>query len=75
MKRTEAESAIRHLVHQWAKVVGVRVGASKQPSFSDFRRWTSEQGYSDYFSFRSTMGPLDDAERWFDQELQQTWRN
>ncbi|GGO91477.1 hypothetical protein [Stakelama pacifica] len=75
MKRTEAEPAIRHLTHQWAKVAGVAVGSAEQPSFSDFKRWADEQGYSSYFSFRSTMGALEDAERWFDEELRQTWRN
>ena len=75
MKRVDAEPAIRHLVHQWAKTAGVQVGAAEQPSFSDFKRWADRQGYSACFSFRSTMGALDDAERWFDQELRQTWRN
>jgi hypothetical protein len=75
MKRTEAEPAIRHLVHRWAGATGVEAGSDEQPSFSDFKRWVEEQGYSGYFSFRSTMGALEDVERWFDQELRQTWRN
>jgi hypothetical protein len=75
MKRTEAEPAIRALVHQWAEAAGIAVGSAEQPSFSAFRRWAEEQGYSGYFVFRSTMGALEDAERWFDQELRQTWRN
>lgn len=75
VKRSEAEPAIRHLVHQWAAVAGVAVGSPNQPSFSAFKRWADQQGYSSYFVFRSTMGALDDAERWFDQELRQAWRN
>ncbi len=75
VKRSEAEPAIRHLVHQWASACGVEVGSARQPSFIAFRRWVDEQGHSRYFAFRSTMGALDDAERWFDQELRQTWRN
>ncbi len=75
MKRTEAEPAIRALVSQWAKAAGVQVGSAEQPSFSDFRRWAEAQGCGGYFAFRSTMGALDDAERWFDQELGQAWRN
>lgn len=75
MKKTEAEPAIRHLVHQWARAAGIVAGSAEQPSFSDFKRWADTQGYSSYFTFRSTMGALDDAERWFDQELRQTWRN
>ncbi|WP_336966898.1 hypothetical protein [Sphingobium aquiterrae] len=75
MKRTEAEPAIRSLVHQWVKTAGFAVGSVRQPSFSAFRRWAEEQGYSGYFVFRSTMGALEDTEHWFDQELRQTWRN
>ena len=75
MKRSEAEPAIRDLVRQWATATGVEIGSAEQPSFSAFKRWVGEQGHSDYFAFRSTMGALDDAERWFDQELRQTWRN
>lgn len=75
MKRTEAEPAIRNLVRQWARATGVAVGSVEQPSFSAFKRWADEQGYSGYFVFRSTMGALEDTERWFDQELRQTWRN
>jgi len=75
MKRSEAESAIRHLTHQWARQTGVEVGSAKQPSFSAFERWADERGYSGYFRFRSTMGARDDAERWFEQELGQSWRN
>lgn len=75
MKRTEAEQAIRVLVHQWAASTGIAAGSNEQPSFLAFKRWADAQGYGGYFTFRSTMGPLEDAERWFDQELRQTWRN
>ena len=75
MKRAEAEPAIRALVGQWARAAGVEVGSADQPSFSDFKRWAEAHGHGDYFVFRSTMGALDDAERWFDQELGQAWRN
>lgn len=75
MKRSEAEPAIRHLAHQWAKEAGVEIASAEQPSFSAFKRWADQRGYSVYFTFRSSMGALDDAERWFDQELGQAWRN
>src|SRR3712207_4320755 len=54
MKRAEAESTIRHLVHLWARGTGIAPGSDEQPSFFDFRRWMEEEGYSGYFSFRST---------------------
>lgn len=75
VKRSEAEPAIRHLARQWAEQNGIKMGSTTQPSFSDFRRWAEGEGYSAYFRFRSTMGALDDAERWFDQELGQGWRD
>jgi hypothetical protein len=75
MKRIEAEPAIRALVHQWAATGGIDVGSSEQPSFVAFKRWADARGHGGYFAFRSVMGALDDAERWFDQELRQTWRN
>ena len=75
MKRAEAEPAIRAFVRQWAAATDVEVGSTRQPSFLAFKRWMDAQGYGGYFTFRSTMGALDDAERWFDQELGQTWRN
>jgi hypothetical protein len=75
MKRSEAEPAIRALAHQWAEATGIGVGSADQPSFNAFKRWAEVGGYGGYFAFRSTMGPLDDAERWFDQELCQTWRH
>lgn len=75
MKRSEAEPGIRALASQWAQETGVQVSSPEQPSFSAFRRWADAQGFGGYFVFQSTMGALDDAERWFDQELQQAWRN
>ncbi|WP_416463424.1 hypothetical protein [Sphingomonas sp. VDB2] len=75
MKKAEAEKAIRHLTHKWARENAVVVGADHMPSFGDFRDWLGREGYSDYLNFRSTMGAREDAEQWFDEELKQTWRN
>lgn len=75
MKKTEAEPAIRHLVHEWAETVGIEPGSLRQPSFSTFKSWLTEKGYSHYLRFRSVRGPDGDAEQWFDEELRQTWRN
>lgn len=72
MKRSEADPAIRYLVGQWARETGVQVGSADQPSISPFRRWAEAQGHGGYLMFRSTIGALDDAERWFDQDLRQT---
>ena len=75
VKRPEAERAIRQLTHEWAAAHGVQPGSVEMPSFSTFHRWVLGRGGAAYFQFRSTLGPLDDAESWFDQELRQAWRN
>lgn len=72
MKKSEAETAIRLLARQWHNTLP----ADKQehPSFLEFRAWLRDKGYGAYLQFRSVMGPDEDAERWFDDELGQNWR-
>jgi hypothetical protein len=74
MKKSEAERVLRPLI-EWAREVGFDPASGEQPSFSSFKDWLEARRLSGYLKFRSTMGPLEDAERWFDQELKQTWRN
>jgi len=74
-RKADAEKAIRYLASQWARKNGITAGSADMPSFDDFRTWLGNEGYSHYLDFRSVMGPLEDAERWFDEELKQTWRN
>jgi hypothetical protein len=78
MKKSEAEPAIRQLCHQWREARDLPIPAGDPAvhySFSDFKTWLAEKHYSHYLDFRSVMGPEEDAERWFDQEMRQTWRN
>jgi hypothetical protein len=75
LKKAECEQAIRRLCHEWAKVLGIVPSSELQLSFSQFKSWLRENGYSHYLDFRSVMGPEADAEMWFDQELKQAWRN
>jgi hypothetical protein len=75
VKKSEAEPIVRHLVSQWAHASGFEPASGKQPSFSAFKTWLAENGYSHYLTFRSVRGAHDDAEQWFDEELRQTWRN
>lgn len=79
MKKDEAERAIRHLCHVWAKERGFDLAKYSSldfhPSFGDFTRWLEMKGYGNYLTFRSVRGPRADAEDWFDQEFKQTWRN
>jgi hypothetical protein len=74
-KKSDCESIIRQLCREWARVRGIPSRPDFQPSFVEFKSWLRENGYSRYLNFRSVMGPEEDAERWFDQEFGQTWRN
>ena len=74
MKKAEAETAVRSLARQWALERKINT-ATDHPSFSNFKAWLGEKGYAHYLNFRSAVGADEDAERWFDQELKQTWRN
>jgi hypothetical protein len=78
MKKNDAERAIRQLSGAWRDERGLPFPAGDPAvhySFSDFTTWLDEKHYSHYLNFRSVMGPREDAEHWFDQEMRQTWRN
>lgn len=67
MKKTEAESAIRSLCHDW---VSQQTNAELvHPSFSNFATWLEANQYGHYLKFRSLAGPEYDAEMWFDAEI------
>ncbi|MCO7566445.1 hypothetical protein NJF44_10675 [Pseudomonas guariconensis] len=73
MKKTDCEPAIRQLAREWARTQDQQPGW--HPSFHDFKRWLESRGYGHYLEFRSNMPASDEAERWFDDELKQVWRN
>ena len=75
MKKSEAESAIRHLCHVWGDEVGIARAPESEPSFIAFANWLNDKGYGHYLSFRSARSPRADAELWFDEEFRQMWRN
>lgn len=70
IKKNEAETAIRSLINDWASEAPI----GDHPSFSAFVTWLKAGGHGHYLNFRSVMGPAEDAELWFDQELGQMWR-
>lgn len=79
-KKAEAKSAFPALCSQWATECDIRPDPNGDlrafhPSFSAFITWMREKGYGHYLEFRSVMGPLYDAEMWFDEEFKQRWRN
>ena len=74
MTKDQAERAIRHLCHEWAKLRGIAIDPNAHPSFEDFFSWVQDN-YSPYLTFRTSMSVRDDVENWFDQEFKQAWRN
>lgn len=73
--KAESEKAIRSLATQWARTQPTRSDGNWHPSFIEFSNWLRSNGYGHYLEFRSVAGPFEDAERWFDEELGQAWRN
>ncbi len=75
MKKAAAESAIRHLFGKWSEEQSISRKPDTMPSYAEFKSWTESKGYGHYFNFRSVRGADTDAELWFDEEFNQTWRN
>lgn len=75
IKKAESEKAIRSLCHDWYRKHRTTMLDASRPSFYDFKMWLYAEGYSYLLDFQSVAGADEDAERWFDQELKQTWRN
>lgn len=74
MKKSEAEPLIRSLVHQWRRDSGNSTTPTSKLHASDFITWLRAR-HPQLLEFRSTMGPTEDVERWFDQEMKLTWQN
>ncbi|MBV7379373.1 hypothetical protein [Maritimibacter dapengensis] len=74
MKKSEAERIVRYAAHKWVEETEQDLSSAGEPSFYEFREWLLER-WSNALDFRSTMGPNNDAESWFDDELGQAWRN
>jgi len=74
-KKADCEAVIRQLCSEYSSEKNIPMQADSQPSFQGFVAWVNDKGYGNYFNFRSTMGPMYDAETWFDQEFKQMWRN
>jgi hypothetical protein len=72
MLKLESERAIRYLCHEWLE--GQSAIEKEHPSFVLFVGWIREH-YAHVLNFKSTIGQMEDAERWFDHELRQSWRN
>jgi hypothetical protein len=73
MKKAEAESAIRHLCHVFAKERGLSMQPDAEPSFGEFLNWVRDN-YPSYLNFRSVESVHSAVEWWWADEFQQKWR-
>ncbi len=73
MIREAAKSEIRRLCPLWAATQSE--DEMKEPRFFQFVQWLKDNGFGSVLTFRSTMGAMEDAERWFDEVFKQGWRN
>lgn len=71
MTKPEAEKIVRALCHDWRRERGSE--SSPMYEFSVFRSWLLARR-PDALDFRSRGGAARDAERWFDEEMRQAWR-
>jgi hypothetical protein len=76
MKKAQCRESLSSLYSVWREARGLPLpDGSLHFSFSDFKTWLCENHYSRFLNFRSTAGSEYDAERWFDDEHRQAWRN
>lgn len=70
MQKSQCESAIRHLCHDWRRHAGLTETPAGQLSVVAFMSWVQSH-YPDYLKFRSSISVRYDVELWFDQEFGQ----
>ena len=75
MKRKEAEDGIRHFSIEWMHETNYCPKPGHYPSFSDFKQWLEKHHRSLYLNFRSQIGAENEAEQWFESEIDRYWRN
>ncbi len=74
IKIDEAERIVRSHATEWARLHGVSIGQEEMPSWLDFRDWLLSNN-SNALSFKCVGGSKARAEKWFEDELGQSWRN
>lgn len=75
MKKSDAEQAFPELCRLWREARELPPpDGSIHFSFTDFKTWLREKHYSRYLDFRSRDAE-GDAERWFNREMRQAWRD
>lgn len=73
MTKAEVRKAFPALFAEWRRQPENSSTDEQELSFSAFWTWLVAN-HPNATKFRSTMGPSEDLEQWFDQTTQQTWR-
>jgi len=73
MKKSEAEPAVRSLIHTWADLPENAEIQKSDLSFVAFWSWLTDNSWG-HTQFRSRTGARYDAELWFDEETGQMWK-
>jgi hypothetical protein len=74
LTKKEVEAHFPGLLSAWRRLPENTGTDEQQLNFGDFYRWLQDN-YPDATKFRSTMGPREDLEMWFDHATHQSWRN
>lgn len=74
MTKQEVRQAFPALFGEWRRQPENSSTEERSLLFSEFWTWLV-RNYPEATKFRSTMGPSDDLEQWFDQKTHQTDRN
>ncbi|WP_306132988.1 hypothetical protein [Roseivivax marinus] len=65
----DCEIAIRNLCHRWRDHLERENLPSERPSFQAFLRWFEDEGYGRHIKYLETVGEIEAAEAWFEEEL------
>ena len=74
MTKAKVRNAFPTLFDEWRRQPENSSTDEQKLLFGDFWTWLVRH-YPEATKFRSTMGPSEDLEQWFDQTTHQTWRN
>ncbi len=73
MTKAEVRKAFPALFAEWRQQPENGSPDEQHLRFSNFWTWLVKN-HREATQFRSTMGPSEDLEQWFDQVTHQTWR-
>ena len=74
MTKEEVRQWFPTLLAAWRSLPDNAATDEQELHFSDFYSWL-RTSYPDATQFRSTMGPSEDLEQWFDFATHQSWKN